>query len=215
MSLGLNGMMVKNQVTSDNVYVVDNDPQVLEILTGLVNEIGHRVRSYKTAEDFIANRRQLGRQPECLILDLCLPGMDGIGLQEWLKNEDIEIPIIFISGLGDIPTAVEAMKQGAIDFIEKPFKRIEILRLVQFSLGKQAKTLARRQEVEEISARLATLTEREHETLEWMVAGKTIKEIATRFQIGTRTVSKHQIGCFRKMGVDNVIQLIRLMHRME
>ena len=110
------------------VYVVDDDPQVLKVLTMLISAVGYQVKTYTTAEELIEASDQFGQSPECIVLDLCLPGMDGVNFQQWLKDECIEIPIIFISGFGDIPTAVEVMKLGAIDFLEKPFKRIELLR---------------------------------------------------------------------------------------
>lgn len=199
-------------VTNDPVvYIVDDDPQMLQTLRLLVDSVGYQVQTYKAAEEFFEDRSRLGKQPECLILDLCLPGMDGVSFHAKLIEEGINIPIIMISAFGDIPTAVNSIKLGAVDFLEKPFNRVDLLRQIRVALDKKTDQLAAQEETEVTAARLTMLTSREREILDRMVIGETTKQIAELFDISTKTVAKHQTRVLSKMGVTNAVELVHLM----
>jgi FixJ family two-component response regulator len=203
--------MTMVQADDEIVYVVDDDPQMRETLKLLLDSVDIRVESFASAEDFFAQRDRFGERPECLVLDLCLPGMSGVQLQERLGEERIDIPVILITAFGDVSTAVKSMTLGAVTFLEKPFKRAEFLEQIRVALKEKSTQLEKQRQARAISGRLDTLTARERETLDHMVAGRSTKRIASVFDIGVQTVAKHQARVLEKMGVDNVVELVRLM----
>ncbi len=206
--------MIMVRADDQIVYVVDDDPQMRETLKLLLDSVGIRVATFSSAEDFFVQRDGLGERSECLVLDLSLPGMDGIQLQERLGEERIDIPIILISAFGDVATAVKSMTLGAVTFLEKPFKRAELLEQVRGALKDKSTQLESQRQTRAIYDRLDTLTARERETLDQMVAGRSTKQIASIFGIGVQTVAKHQSRVLEKMGVENVVELVRLMERL-
>jgi len=200
------------QTNEPIIHIVDDDPQMLSTLKMLVESVGCEARAYSAVEDFLAQKDELGRCPECLILDLCLPGVDGVNFHKKLIEEGIDIPVIIISAFGDVPTAVESMKAGAVDFMAKPFNRVDLLRQVQVALDLREKQLVKEDEKKDVVSRMGNLTNREREILERMVKGDTTKQIATTFEISIKTVAKHQVRVLSKMGVSNTVELVNLLH---
>jgi two-component system response regulator TtrR len=203
---GPDGAPRKSQPTA---FVVDDDEAIRTLWRWLLESNGVAVQTFATAAEFIAAYKDEGLA--CLVLDVRLPGMSGLELQEYLKREGIEIPIVFVSGHGDVPTAVSAIKGGAVDFIQKPFGYREVLSIIQRAFERDAEIRekhARRSQVEE---RLATLTEREREVMRRVIDGKLNKVIADELGISVKTVEFHRAKVMEKMGADSVAGLVQLM----
>jgi len=182
-------------------HIVDDDEAVRQSLAFLLSTAGIPVRVYESATSFLAALASL--QAGCLITDVRMPDMTGIELLQRLRAKQIKLPVIVITGHGDIPLAVEAMKSGAFDFIEKPFAEEAIIRAVRCAED-CAKKLGRRSEEDaEAAARLASLSERERQVLDGLVAGNANKTIAYELGISPRTVEVHLTSIFRKLGVEN------------
>ena len=182
------------------VHVVDDDEALRDSLRWLLESAGHSVATYATAEGFLATYDP--EQSGCLVLDIRMPGMSGLELQDELKRRSHTIPIIFITGHGDVPMAVSAVKKGAIEFIEKPFNDQAFLILVDNALALDA-------ELRRAAARLLTLTQREREVMERVVAGKRNKDIATELSVNIKTVEAHRARLMQKMGVDSRAELVK------
>ncbi|MCB1762067.1 MAG: response regulator transcription factor [Gammaproteobacteria bacterium] len=177
-------------------------------LKWLIESVGMRVETYATADEFIQNYYP-GRAG-CLLLDVRMPGMSGLELQEHFLKHQINIPIIIITGHGDVPMAVRAMKSGAVDFIEKPFNDELLLESIRNALAldtEQRKTQAERAE---IATRLANLTPREHEVMEMVTAGKANKEIAQALGVSAKTVEAHRSRVMEKMQADSLADLVKM-----
>jgi two-component system response regulator TtrR len=203
---GPDGAPRKSQPTA---FVVDDDEAIRTLWRWLLESNGVAVQTFATAAEFIAAYKDEGLA--CLVLDVRLPGLSGLELQEYLKREGIEIPIVFVSGHGDVPTAVSAIKGGAVDFIQKPFGYREVLSIIQRAFERDAEIRekhARRSQVEE---RLATLTEREREVMRRVIDGKLNKVIADELGISVKTVEFHRAKVMEKMGADSVAGLVQLM----
>ena len=184
------------------VHVVDDDEALRDSLSWLLESAGHRVATHASAETFLATY-----DPEragCLVLDIRMPGMSGLELQDELKRRGHTIPIIFVTGHGDVPMAVNAVKKGALEFIEKPFNDQAFLVLINNALAFDAET---RRAV----ARLVTLTQREREVMELIVAGKRNQDIAAKLSINIKTVEAHRANVMRKTGVDSLAELVQLV----
>jgi FixJ family two-component response regulator len=194
------------------VIIVDDDPSVREALSLLLDSVGHQVRTYGSAQEFLESDLE-PRGPACLVLDVRMPGLSGLDLQQELTAQNRLLPIIFITGHGDIPMSVRAMKKGAVDFLPKPFDDSELLTAVQTALQKAARTHADRQEQEAIRQRLETLTPREHEMLTYLLTGLLNKQIAFELDIAERTVKAHRKQVLRKMGVTSIAELVRLAEK--
>jgi len=192
------------------VHVVDDDPQVRESLNLLVRSIGLNVESYASAEEFLDRYEDSLGLPRCMVLDVRMPGLSGLGLQERLQAEKISIPIVVITGYGDVSMAVQAMDAGAVDFIEKPFSRQQLLSRVQEAIDRDAQFRRNQFQRSDALARMETLSEREREVMELMVAGKHSKQIGFVLKITDKTVAKHRVKVFKKMNVDNVAALAYL-----
>ncbi len=189
------------------VYVVDDDEAVRDSLTLLLKAVGLASRTFSSAAEFLNHYDP--EQHGCLVADIRMPGMSGLDLQDELNRDGAQIPLIFITGHGDVPMAVDAMKSGALDFIEKPFRDQDLLDRVQQALAwdkerriENLKTLA-------IRERLATLTPRETEVMECVVQGQANKVIAMDLGVSQRTVEIHRARVMEKMAVRSVAKLVR------
>ena len=201
-----------NQVNIPTVYVVDDDPQVRESLKLLMRSVGLRTEVFGSAENFLEAYEDDDGPPRCLVLDVRMPGMSGLGLQEKLVAARIKIPIIMITGYGDVSMAVKAMGAGAVDFIEKPFSRQALLTRVQEAIDRDASRRHRENQRSDITERLATLSHREREVMELLISGNHSKQIAAKLQIGEKTVAKHRARVFEKMRIDSVAGLVHLAY---
>jgi two-component system response regulator TtrR len=189
------------------VYVIDDDDSIRELLVWLMKRHAIRAEAYPNAKSFLKAYRP--GSPGCLILDLYMPGMSGLDLQQYLKDAGIEMPVIFLSGRADVPKAVAAVKGGAIDFIEKPFDYRRIVELARDGLQRDLQTRAGREEARRRAERLATLTMREREVLERVVAGKVNRIIAEEMGISIKTVEAHRARIMEKLAVDSVAELVQ------
>ena len=192
------------------VHVVDDDQQVRESLDLLIHSVGLDVKSYASAEEFLDKYENIPGSPRCMVLDIRMPGLSGLGLQERLIADNIVIPIVVITGYGDIAMAVQAMEAGAIDFIEKPFSRQQLLSRVQEAIDRDAQYRRDQFQRSDALARLKTLSERELLVMELIVAGKHSKQIGYELNISEKTVAKHRTRIFNKMNVDSVASLAYL-----
>jgi two-component system, LuxR family, response regulator FixJ len=195
--------------TEPTAYVVDDDESIRTLWRWLMESNEIAVQTFSTANDFIATYRR--GDPGCLVLDVRLPGMSGLELQEYLKREGIEIPIVFVSGHGDVPTAVSAIKGGAVDFIQKPFGYREVLCIIQRAFERDAQVREKRARHMRIVDRVAALTERERAVMHRVIEGKHNKVIACELGISVKTVEFHRAKVMEKMGVGSVAILVQLM----
>lgn len=191
-----------------NVFVVDDDQAMRNSLKWLIESVGMKVETYSTADEFIQNYYP-GRAG-CLLLDVRMPGMSGLELQEHFLKHQINIPIIIITGHGDVPMAVRAMKSGAVDFIEKPFNDEMLLESIRNALNMDVEQRAAQAERAEIATRLANLTPREHEVMEMVTAGKSNKDIAQTLGVSAKTVEAHRSRVMEKMQADSLAELVKM-----
>jgi two-component system response regulator TtrR len=195
--------------TRPTAYVVDDDEAIRTLWRWLMESNGIAVQTFSTAAEFIAAYKAGGLA--CLVLDVRLPGMSGLELQDYLKHEGIEIPIVFVSGHGDVPTAVSAIKGGAVDFIQKPFGYREVLAIIQRAFERDAEIREKRAKRSQVTERVAALTEREREVMQRVIEGKLNKVIADELGISVKTVEFHRAKVMEKMGADSVAALVQLM----
>ena len=198
--------------TSPNVFLVDDEPALLKALTRLLKTEGFQTQSYQSASDFLAAEKT--DQPACLVLDVSMPEMTGMELQQHLLAEDSLISIIFLSGNGDIPMSVRAIKSGAVDFLTKPVKDSELLTAIHLGLKRAQEKKENRKEIQELKARLALLTPRESQVLLEVVSGKPNKLIADQMKIGEQTIKVHRSRVMQKMGSDSLAQLVLTAERL-
>ncbi len=197
-------------MSQPTVYVVDDDPQVRESLNLLMASMGLHVETFASAEDFLQQYRDEPGPPRCLILDVRMPGMSGLGLQECLGKNGARLPIIIITGYGNVPMAVQAMTNGAADFIEKPFSRQALLMRVQEAIDRDAQYRIAQSRRQAIAQRVATLSHREREVMDLLVHGDNSKHIASKLEISEKTVAKHRAKVFQKMEVESVAALVSM-----
>jgi len=190
------------------VFVVDDDQAMRNSLKWLIESVGMKVETYTSADEFIRNYYP-GRAG-CLLLDVRMPGMSGLELQEHFVKHQITIPIIIITGHGDVPMAVRAMKSGAVDFIEKPFNDELLLESIRNALNLDVEQRAAQAERAEIATRLANLTPREHEVMEMVTDGKSNKEIALTLGVSAKTVEAHRSRVMEKMQADSLADLVKM-----
>ena len=189
------------------VFVVDDDEALCEALQWLLESAALRVEAFHSAEAFLDAYDP--QRPGCLVLDLRMRGMNGLDLQARLARDDLALPVIIITGHGDIPLAVRAMKGGAVDFLEKPVDDRVLLERIQMALGRDARNRAVHVQRADILARLATLSHREREVLEQVVAARPSKQIAIALGITEKTVEVHRKHILQKMRVRSSVELVR------
>jgi len=191
------------------VFVVDDDPLVRRSLERLLGSVNLPVRSFSMAREFREGYDPTG--PSCIVLDVRMPGMSGMELQKQLTAEGVTTPIIFISGHGDISMVADAMRGGAIDFLEKPVSPQRLLDRVQDALTQDRENRCSHAEHDALAARLASLSPREHEVVDLVVTGMTNKDIATKLGVSSQAVDAHRMKAMRKLGADSVAALARLV----
>jgi FixJ family two-component response regulator len=191
------------------VFVVDDDRSILKSLKRLLQSYGYKVETFPSAEEFMEfDYESIG--PACLILDVMMPEMSGLDLQETILSWDISLPIVFITALHDIPTSVSAMKKGAVDFLTKPFTEADLLNAVQSALQKDLKIRSAANELTNLKRRFALLTRRERQVLSHVVGGNLNKQIAFELDISERTVKAHRAQVMEKMKVNSLAELVRI-----
>jgi len=201
--------MSLSDASSAEVFVVDDDEAVRDSLALLIRSVGLTVTTFSSATEFV--EAYVPSERACLILDVRLPGMSGLELQQKLSEQGADLPIVFITGHGDVPMAVRAMRRGAVDFLQKPFSDQDLLDRVQQALAEQS---ARRQERESkatLARRVESLTPREQEVMQLVVEGHANKVIASRLGMSQRTVEVHRAHIMRKMEADSLAQLVRIV----
>ncbi len=197
--------------TAPCVRVVDDDAGVRKSLDRLLRSAGFAVTTYPSPRDFLEAHD--GEAPGCLVLDLSMPGIDGLELQATLARSGDFCPVVFISGHGDIPASVRAMKAGAVDFLTKPFDKLQLRTAVRAAVEKDRAARKAREERSSIGARVAALTPREREVMAHVVAGDLNKQIAAELGIAEKTVKVHRARVMKKMGVASLAALVWLIGR--
>ena len=190
------------------VFVVDDDDLIRTTLQSCVESVGLAVETYASPMAFL--EKCDGSRSGCLILDVRMPGMSGLQLQEALQAKGITLPIIFLTGHGDVPNAVRAMRQGAVDFMEKPFNVQALLDLIQKSVERDIQERQTASVRNSVQANLNDLTAREREVMDLVVAGRSSKEIARKLEISPKTVESHRARIMLKMDADSVVDLVQM-----
>jgi FixJ family two-component response regulator len=194
------------------VFVVDDDAPMRESLKNLIRSVGLRVELYSSAQEFLESNRP--DVPSCLVLDVRLPGLSGLELQRRTTEAGMEIPIIFITGYGDIPMTVDAMKAGAVEFLAKPFRDQDLLDAIQQALQRDRKARDQRAALEGLRSRFAALTPREREVMARVVAGLLNKQVGVELSMSETTVKIHRHQVMEKMGAGSLPELVRMADRL-
>jgi FixJ family two-component response regulator len=208
-------MTVSTKQTGDKptVVVVDDDPQLREALEGLLKSVDLNVESFESPEAFLeaCDPSNVG----CLVLDVRMPGMSGLELQRKLDSQGIRIPTLMLTAHADVPMAVESLKAGALDFIEKPYNPQSLLDRIQKILAEQSRQLEATRGLAVVQARLQQLSSREQEVLRLLVTGESTKSIARKLDVSDKTVDFHRRNLLKKMNVATVVELARLVERLD
>jgi len=197
-----------NKVREQTVFVVDDDAAVRDSIAELVESVGLKTEGFESGSAFLEAYRP--ERPGCLVLDVRMVEMSGLELQQRLTDLGAGIPVIMLTGHGDVPMAVQAMKAGAVDFLQKPYREQALLDSINAALSAGAAARRSSAAVDNLGQRVSTLTERERELLDHLLAGKTSKEIARALAISPRTAEAHRRNVLRKFGVGSAKELVRL-----
>jgi FixJ family two-component response regulator len=194
------------------VFVVDDDAPLRESLKNLIRSVGLRVEAFASAQEFLRSKRP--DVPGCLVLDVRLPGLSGLDLQKRMAEADMGIPIIFITGHGDIPMTVQAMKAGAVEFLTKPFRDQDLLDAIHKALERDRKARDQRAKIQKLRSRYRSLTPREREVMALVVVGLLNKQIAGELGTSEASVKVHRQHVMEKMGAGSLADLVRMADRL-
>ena len=193
------------------VFIVDDDPLVRDALKSLIKSVGLNVHTFSSAREFLDHDHP--DEPCCLVLDVRMPLLSGLGLQDELAKRDLTIPVIFITGHGTVPLSVRAMKAGAMDFIQKPFEDQDLLDAIYLAIKQDRQVKRVQAETRKIKQRLKSLTLREHEVFTLVVAGMLNKQIAFDLEMSEHTVKTHRARVMKKMQAQSLADLVRLSEK--
>jgi len=201
----------RHSTLDPTVFIIDDDASVCKSLSRLLRSLGFEAETFASAELFLERKHYDG--VGCIVLDVQMPGLSGMDLQKELNKADYHMPIIFITGHGDIPMSVEAMKKGAVDFLTKPFDDRELLQAVEKAIEKDTSARAEYGETLDIRRRIELLTPRENEILRYIITGMLNKQIALKLDIAEKTGKVHRGRIMEKLRVDSVADLVRLAEK--
>jgi FixJ family two-component response regulator len=194
------------------VFVVDDEPSICAALKRLIKSVGLEVKTFPSAKDFLQSERPDG--PGCLVLDVRLPGLSGLDLQQKLVEAKVDLPIIFMTGHGDIPMSVRAMKAGAVEFLTKPFNDQDLLDAIQQALARDGAARQRQSEISGLRQRYESLTPREREVFSLVVSGLLNKQTAAELGTSEKTIKTHRAQVMQKMNANSLADLVRMAERL-
>ncbi len=195
------------------VFIVDDDAVICDGISQLIETVGLNAKVFNSAQEFLDSYDTAC--PGCLVLDVRMPGMSGLQLQEKLKEKNVKLPIIFITGHGNVRMGVDAVKKGAVDFIEKPFEDQVLLDQIHAAIARDAQSRAKRTEQQAIEAKLALLTPRERQVLDLVKDGKNSKVVALELDLSQKTIEGHRAHIMEKMQVESIAKLVTLVNKLD